>query len=919
MVPFWKGENVGRSHGLGLALGAFLRELQERLDRSDCLQWLEQRYCLDRVGARNVQYYVQRQLLHSGCLPTDHTIYVEAFRDPLGDWQVILLSPFGQRLHLALRLAIEARLRERLGYRPQCLHHNDGILVRLTDTDEPVLDLLDGLRLENVEDLVLQELGDSALFALRFRQNAARALLLPRTAPCKRAPLWLQRLRGRDLLQAARRHQDFPIVIETFRECLRDHLDVPQLKALLGDISEGRVSIVARRVNGPSPFAGNLLFAFTAASMYDGDQVESEPRPEHVLNRELLDQLVRPEGHAHLTDPRAIQQVERRLRGVGRPPRSKPEMAEWLRRLGDLSNSELEGPMPAFLEELERDGTVVRIQLPRCREPERWVLQEEQQTYQSAFGSSSAPPETVQAAGEAILYRFLTTHALVGLQDILDRYPFDESWTRRKLEEWSAGGRVVVTSPAPLPSPTADPARWAVLDNLDQVQRTSLALERSEVVSCSPAQFADFLLRWQHVHPQARVGTSAGLTEVLDRLEGISLPPDLWQRTVLPSRVLAYQPRWLEEQVSGGEWVAVGGSDGTERPVALAFWRRDNLASLPMPSDTTAAPTPESERILGALQSRGACFVTDLAQATELSPATVRAALTQLSRRGLVTNDQLAVMMNGAFIDQPRHAETPRFNGVTRSHAARRRPPLFSRPEGRWSLVSWGHPDTAHLALFQASLLLNRYGVAGRELALLDPSRIPWRVLYEVLSRMEFAGHVRRGYFVEGLSGAQFAWPDAVRELQNLHLPSTASAPIFLIHSLDPANLYGAGAPFDIPLLDGGTRPLLRRAGNWLVLRAGRPVLIIEQHGHRLTALPSASQADLVEAAQCLQNIATLAPESHRLTVQQWNGQPVTSTIGRELLEAAGFVRDYQAMTLYAAFATTSRDPRSSFASAETP
>jgi ATP-dependent Lhr-like helicase len=209
----------------------------------------------------------------------------------------------------------------------------------------------------------------------------------------------------------------------------------------------------------------------------------------------------------------------------------------------------------------------------------------------------------------------------------------------------------------------------------------------------------------------------------------------------------------------------------------------------------------------------------------------------------------------------------------------------------------------SHRAVFEATLLLNRYGVAARELARLDPRLVPWRVLYEVLSRMEFAGQVRRGYFAEGLSGAQFAWPDAVRQLQNTHVPSTATAPVVLVHSLDPANLYGAGAPLDIPLLDGGTRPLLRRLGNWLVLRAGRPILIVEQHGKRLTALPSARQEDLAAAVKCLPSVLDGAPQRHRLTVQQWNGDPVASTVGRELLEAAGFVRDYQHMTLYAAFA----------------
>src|SRR5262249_9534480 len=256
------------------------------------------------------------------------------------------------------------RLRQRLGYSPQCLHHDDGLLIRLTDTDEPVLDLFEGLTPENVQELILDELADSALFALRFRQNAARALLLPRGGSGKRAPLWLQRLRGRDLLQVARKQQDFPIVAETFRECLHDHLDLPRLQQLLADIRDGKVSVVTKRMETPSPFASGLLFSFTAGFMYQYDDVEPERGRSAALDQRLLEQLVAPERQGHLIDPRAVNQVERRLRGVGQPPRSATEMAEWLRRLGDLTPEELEGPMAVFLEQLQTEGRACRLELP---------------------------------------------------------------------------------------------------------------------------------------------------------------------------------------------------------------------------------------------------------------------------------------------------------------------------------------------------------------------------------------------------------------------------------------------------------------------------------------------------------------------------------------------------------------------------
>ncbi len=903
MVPFWKGEGVGRSYDLGTAIGAFNRELETRLGDPGRLAWLCDEYHVDEAAARNLCQHAARQVAVTGFLPSERTLLVEASRDQLGDWQVILLSPLGSRMHLALRLALEARLRQRLGYRPQCLHHDNGILVRLTDVEEPLLDLFDGITPENVEALVLDELADSALFALRFRQNAARALLMPRGKPGRRAPLWLQRMRGRDLLQVARRHPDFPIVVETFRECLHDHLDLPRLKALLEDVSDGRVEVRTRRGEMPSPFAAGLTFAFTWAKMYQYDDVETGSGGAGALDRQLLEQLVAPERQTHLLDPRAVHQVERRLRGVGRPPRSAAEMAEWLRRLGDVSATDLEGPMAAFLEELEADGRAVRLELPRCREPVRHVVAEEADDYRAAFGLAEAGLPEAQAAGRKILARFLATHALVGLADVLGRYPFDEPWARRQLEDWALSGKVVAVDRGG----TAEPPQWSAPENLEQVQRGSLAVLRREVVTCPAALFVDFLLRWQGAHPADRRGNADALADALDRLQGLPLAVGSWERSVLPARVAGYQPRWLDEWVAGGSgvWTLRGDGDGAAQ---VAFVGRDLLRRLPPPPGSEAGADEDVGRVLECLRARGASFVTDLVAETGLAPGAVRGALWELARRGLVTNDRFDAVRRGEPEAPPAATDAfERFRAaVVRGPSTRGARAAASRhPEGRWSLLPWGRPGPEELAVTQAGLLLRRYGVVARELALLDPWLLPWRVLYEVLSRLELAGDVRRGYFVEGLSGAQFALPEAARLLQDLQVPSTAAAPAVLLHSTDPANLYGSGAPFDIALLDGGTRPLLRRAGNWVVVRAGRPVLLAEQQGRKLTALPSASRDDVAAAVACLPGVldaATAGPSRHKLTVEEWNGRPVTATEGRELLEGAGFVRDYQGMTLYAAW-----------------
>ncbi len=893
MVPFWRGEATGRSYDLGMAQGEFLRELSARIDQLDCLVWLQRDYFLDGAAAHNLRNYVQRQMQRTKCVPTDRTLVIEASRDPLGDWQVILLSPLGRGVNLSLRLALEFRLHQRLGYRPQCLHHDDGVLIRLTESDEAVLDLFDGITPDNVRDMILEELADSALFALRFRQNAARALMMPRGAAGKRAPLWLQRLRGRDLLQVARRHADFPIVAETFRECLHDHLDLPHLQQLLVDIAQGNVRVEMQRLDMPSPFAAGLLFAFTAAFMYQFDGVEADGQSgAGPLDQALVDQLIGNEGRPLPLDPRAVQQVDRRLRGVGQPPRSKPETAEWLRHLGDVAPREVEGAVSDFLSELERDGIVVRFRLPHPTDPERWILAEEIELYTTAFAADAAHAEKSQLAATAILRRFLETRALVGLDDVLERYPFERKWAQDQLEAWTRQGRLVRVITA-----ETEPLQWSAPDNFDQMQRGTLSILRREVMTCPPSQFADFVLRWQHVHPT----TQAGLAEVLPRLQGFSLPTELWEQAILPMRVQSFSPRQLEQLIGAGQWTWLCRREGESK--TLAFVERAALTNLAPPAADGLQLDRAASSIVETLGARGALFTAELAGSVGLSETTTRSALWSLLHAGLVTNDQFDILRRG---EPPPDDQPPpmRSRGEVRAFLrdARRRQ-TNAWPEGRWSLIAWGQPDPESAAFFQARLLLERYGIVARELAVLSGSATPWRILYEILSRLELAGDVRRGYFVEGLSGAQFALPDAAKLLNEIALPSDAQAPVVLLHSLDPASLYGSGAPFELIIATGEPRTFQRRAGNWLVVKAGRPMLLIEQHGKRLTALPHATRADLTQAAARLPDLLKMMPSRdvrHKLTVETWNDQPVTTTIGKELLEHAGFVRDYQAMTLYA-------------------
>lgn len=891
LMPFWRGESFSRSPDFGRALGGFLREMTTKLAGmapAELQRQLAEECRLDEAAASNLYFYLKRQVEEAGCLPNDQLILVEGFRDQIGDWHVAILSPLGSRFHLTLRLALEASWRQRYGYLPQCIHADDGLLIKLIDADAPPLGLLEDVDPDALESNVLAELAESALFAIRFRHNAARTLMMPRAQPGKRAPLWLQRLRARSLLQVCRQHPRFPVVLETYRECLQDHLEVERVRQWLVAWRHGRHQVRQRLADTPSPFATGLLFRFTAQNMYVYDKVDSS-KADSALDSDLLADLVRPASLDHLVDARAIRQVESRLRG-GRPPRTKEEAAEWLRRLGDVRESDLAPASRAFLDELVAEGRVVRLQLANAREPTAWLLAEERPDYAAAFPGD--PGLGSEPAASRILRRFLLTRALVGLAEVQERYPFPESWTRKQLEAWATEGTAVRLELGP----AAGSVQWSAPANWEELQRTALALGRREVPTVSAERFQEFLLEWQGLVPAKRRCGPEGLRAALTCLAGLPLPVEAWEQAVLPARVGDYQPKWLDELTLGGEWCWALLHPEGEREGLLAFLPRAELPAHAAPNTFDWNAGPEAE-VYEQLRTQGAAFSIDLANRLRQPLSRIHQALWRLARAGVVSNDRFDMVRRG---EEPAPGEVGKRAGRQRLAEARR--VRASRPEGRWSLLPWGTPEAEERALHAAELLLHRYGVASRELARLDPWLPPWRMLYEVFTRLELAGEVRRGFFVEGLSGAQFALPEAVDALMKA---DAASATCLLVHSQDPANLQLRQGPLQSALVESEAEEasLARRPGNWLVFRGGRPVLFIEQQGRRLVPAVSASADELRLAVAKLGDLLRTGLGLHlrgKVTVDEWQGQPVIGSPGQELLEAAGFVRDYQSLSLYA-------------------
>ncbi len=891
LLPFWRGESAHRTAELGAVIGSLCHQIGNRLEDPDLLGWLCREYALDAPSAQALVSLMARQYHHAGAAPDERTVLIETFRDPAGELGLAVLTTLGGKVHHALKLLLQASLRRRLGISVTALHGDDGVLIRLPGGDQPPRDLFGGLSSKEIDRVIREEVGESALFGLRFRQNAGRALLLPRPQPGRRTPLWLQRLRSKDLLQAVRQFPDFPIVVETYRECLDEDLDLPELRRLIERVESGDVRVVERWGEQPSPFTSGLVFEFSSRFLYEWDEPKQPLAGDrqNETSADLLESLLAGgiDGEAGL-DERALGRLNDRLRYAGKPPRSAGEMFERLRALGDLSGDELSGPMPEFLNELASSGRAALVALAGDETRARWICAEELLLYQLAF-PLKRDMEPDEQARRTIVSRYLRTHALVGRAELLQRYPVSGVEAEELLESWVAEGLAVRLEGTAF---AAREGMWADPTNLADARRLTLAIRRKEAVAVAPEIYSWYLLRHHFLDPATQLDGAEAVTQVLERLEGFAGSPGVWELELLPRRVSGYQPAWLDSALGTGGWCWRACGEPSDMKVAI--FRRDFAGTWPVQPETEESP--ESAATLAALRDRGACFSDELATQTGLDPSRVRLTLSGLMSRGLVTNDRFdPLRAQGSATQETLIRASSQAAG--RRGRMRRRASL--QPEGRWALqrVQTGQdPESSLLAWI--TTLLDRHGVLCRETAALDPWAPPWRELYLALDQAETRGEVRRGYFVEGLSGVQYAWSETAEELARLAAArATGKEGFVLISSLDPGNLYGVGAPFDVPLLEGGTATMSRVPSSYLVLRGGRPLLIIELYGKRLTGLASASQDEIRQSLGLL--TSTCHSRRRILRVETYNQEPVLNSPAAAWLASHGFVRDPPGMVLY--------------------
>ncbi len=855
-IPFWKGEGVGRPYELGEKIGAASRELVALSDaRAD--KRLRDDFFLDPRAAKNLLTYLREQEAATGAVPSDRTIVVERFRDEIGDWRVCILTPFGGRVHAPWGMALTARLRDSLGIEAQSIWSDDGIALHLPDADAPPP--LDELMLapDELEELVVQEVGQSALFGARFRENASRALLIPRRRPGQRTPLWQQRLKAQNLLQVARKYGSFPIVLETYRECLQDVFDLPALKRILQGMQTRTLDVVEVETSSASPFASSLLFDYVATYMYEDDTPPAERRAQALsLDRDLLRELLGQEELRELIDADALAEVELQLRGA---PRNADELDDQLRRRGHLFDGEYDG---GFAETLLRERRALRVRLAGGG---ALISAQDAGRYRDALGTMppGGLPEAFLEGGvdslRQLVLRFAKGRGPFTTAEADARFGLELEPLLHELERADLLVRGELR-------PGGSEREWCDPDVLRRLRRASLAALRKEIEPAEQAAYGRFLPAWHGI------GRRASLREALVPLQGLALPVSLWESEVLPRRVPSYQPAWLDGLCASGELVWVGA--GLDR---VAVYFRDDAPVLGKPA---AAAPPEGEAAAAIRRSlaQSAEFWFPLVEAAGLEPDEALPALWELVWAGEVTNDAWTPLRAGrryaSSSSRPLQGRARRFS--------RTRSAGITATQGRWSLTDRlfaGQPDRRALA----ELLLERQGIVTRDGVRGEGIPGGYGAVYGELKDLETIGVCRRGYFVEGLGGAQFALAGAVERLRELRADDEPEP--LVLAAADPAQPYGAALPWP---KRAGARAA-RVAGAQVVLLGGEAALFVERGGRTLVPLRDPDELWLRPAIEAL--VAHVrAGGAKRLAVERFDGRPVIESDVLPLLVEAGFL-----------------------------
>ncbi len=880
-LPFWHGDGPGRPIELGRAIGAFVRDIGSQPEEKARDALVEQ-YRLDDWAAVNLASFLHEERETTGVLPSDQNIVIQRFRDEIGDWRMVVLTPYGARVHAPWALAARRRYRETHGVEADVVWSDDGIILRFPDIDDPPATSELIVSADEIDELVLEETGNSALFAARFREAAARALLLPRKRPGARTPLWLQRRKASDLMDIAKRFPAFPIVLETYREMLQDYFDLPALRGVLADIEKRTIHVSEVDLSGPSPFATSLMFDFIASYMYEYDAPLAEKRAAALtLDRRLLRELLGDPQFRDLLDPDVIAAVELELQHLAEDRKlgGADAINDALRRLGPLTSAQVEArsvepdKTSKWLGELSESRRIVEV---RIQGEARWAVIEDVARLHDALGVQPPPgiPESLlepvaDPLGD-VVGRYARTHAPFTSTQVADDLGLPEAVVTEVLKRLEHQSRVASGAY----QPGGQGTEWVDLDVLRRLRRRSLAVLRREVEAVDAERLGSFLPAWHQIGSSGPAAVR--LPETIRALQGRAIPASILENDVLGSR-MEYNPAELDALLASGEivWVGQGAIGTNDGRVALYF--RDHVPLLLDQVESEIAEAELHSTIRTHLSERGASFFSDIYVATgggDMQP--VVDALWDLVWSGEVTNDTIGPLR--AFVGAKTRRKTSRPNLRLST------PPSAS---GRWYLVETltgglVPPTLEQRAKAQAEQLLERHGVVTRPAVLSEGVPGGFAGLYPVLGAMEDTGQVRRGYFVETLGGAQFGLPGAIDRLRD----STPSG-LTVLAAADPANPYGAAVPW--PDHEVGTPG--RHAGAYVVLGDGLLKAFVDRGGRSVLTWD-------VEPVLLAEGLVEVGRRRHKATtVTKIDGESAHTSPFADTLLTTGFATGYKGLT----------------------
>jgi len=901
-MPFWKADAAGRPLELGRAVGELVRTLLQ-MPPGAAVHRLVSDHDLDQQAAENLMRYLADQVKAAGVAPDDRTVLIERCRDELGDWRICLLSPFGSRIHAPWAMAVVERARAETGLDVETMWTDDGFVVRFPETDEPPDPKLMVPAPDEVEALVLRQLGGTAMFAAKFREAAARALLLPKRRPGGRSPLWQQRKRAADLLSVAARFGSFPMVLEAYRECLRDVFDMPALVETLQKVERREIKVATIDSTMASPFAASLLFGYVANYLYDGDAPLAERRAQALaIDQAQLRELLGEAELRDLLDADAIADVESGLQQLeeDRRARSIDGVHDLLLRLGDASIEEIGArshlDAANAVQTLLRERRAVAVAI--AGEP-RVIPVEYAARYRDGLGVPlpHGLPESLLApvphAAIDLARRYAKTHAPFTSSEFAARYGLGRSMAEGLLKELTASGRLLEGDFRP----GATGREWCDPDVLQTIRRRSLAKLRHQVEPVEPAVLGRLITNWQGV-----VRRRSGLDAVLDtveNLQGTPLVASILESEILPARIEGYNPTDLDALTAAGEIVWAGLEPLGDRDGRLALYLTDHLARLHRARPLDDLPARE-HAIVEHLRQNGASFFAALHDAAGGGyPAETVDAIWTLVWRGALTNDTLHAVR--AFTRPPeRRGRKARANAMPQGRAFRSRRVSPPTAEGRWSLlderIGTGVSET-EAAAGRAQQLLSRYGVLTREVAAAEGITGGFSAVYQVLKALEDAGRIRRGYFASGVGATQFAVPAALDLLRSLK-DQPDDPEVVVLSATDPANPYGTllrwpESPESPKSKKEEGRGPTRTVGSVVIMVNGALAAYISRGARQLTAfIPEDEPARSTVARALAKRLGQLARgEDGRMSllIGEINGLPAAEHPLAPYLVEAGF------------------------------